>query len=57
MHLYCIQLINLIDNKLLNKTNDHETLIFYYKVKAHYYEYLSEITSEQQQKMFMNHAN
>ncbi|KAH0795340.1 14-3-3 protein [Histomonas meleagridis] len=39
---YCIELINLIDEKLLPVSKDNEAKVFYYKLKADYYRYISE---------------
>ncbi|KAH0789525.1 14-3-3 protein [Histomonas meleagridis] len=39
---YCQELISIVDNKLLPSAKDVEAKVFYYKLKADYYRYISE---------------
>jgi tetratricopeptide (TPR) repeat protein len=45
------EVIDLIDNKLLSQAEgDKEALVFYHKMKADYYRYISEYASEERKK-------
>ena len=42
---YCNEIIQLIDTKLIQKANNSEAKVFYYKMKGDYYRYISEYTT------------
>ena len=45
LNKYCNEILALIDNQLIKKSNNAEAKVFYHKMKGDYYRYISEYTS------------
>ena len=43
---YCMDLINILDSKIIPATKEIESKVFYYKLKGDYYRYICEVQSD-----------